>query len=346
MKECPACHVCSDDPATTCPFDGTTLATGFDGPALIDNKYRLERRLGRGGMGAVYRARHVGLGRDFALKLIHTAEAADPSFRQRFEIEAQALGKLRHPHIVDVTDYGVDPRGHGLPYLVMELLEGGSLHDLLAKGPLDPAEALPLLTSIAEAVDYAHQQGILHRDLKPSNVFVSDDRNTVKILDFGLARLLGRAPGATSPGAQRRDLTGEDGSALKPGGSEPKGRDETPDVAALVPDPGGSGEPAEPRVTEQGMVVGTPDYMAPEALQGAQPTPALDVYAFGAMAYELVVGRPRSLARSRRSSAGIWDPPRRSRPQRIGRCLRSWTARCWLPLRRRLSAAPSGPWTP
>lgn len=147
---------------------------------LIGEKYQLEESLGEGAAGAVYRAVHVGLDRSFAVKLLKTAGPPEPGALERFRREAVALGRLRHPNIVEVTDSGVDEA----PYLVMELLEGRPL-----SGPLPLAQALPLLSQIADAVDAAHRAGVLHRDLKPGNVFVCAS-GPVKVLDFGLAELL------------------------------------------------------------------------------------------------------------------------------------------------------------
>ena len=148
-------------------------------------------------MGVVYRATHEALYRSFAVKLLAATRARSEEFLGRFRVEAEALGKLKHPHVVDVTDFGIDPRGGGVAYLVMEYLEGRSLEEHCRQtGPLDLDEALSLLSAMASAVDFAHERGVLHRDLKPANVFLAgekDARPVVKILDFGLARLVGDA---------------------------------------------------------------------------------------------------------------------------------------------------------
>jgi serine/threonine protein kinase len=161
---------------------------GDEAGHLVGGKYRLEERLGEGALGAVYRAVHIGLEKTFAVKLLKADGVPVSALRARFRTEAVALGRLRHPHIVAVTDSGIDEPA-GVPYLVMELLEGVPLSDVCReRGPLPLDQALPWLTEIAEAIDAAHAAGILHCDLKPGNVFVCADG--VKVLDFGLAEML------------------------------------------------------------------------------------------------------------------------------------------------------------
>jgi len=165
--------LCLDDNRRCCPFDGNPLEQPFQGSNLIDGKYRLERELGQGGMGAVYLALHEGLGKHFALKLIHSYSGNLGEISQRFKIEARALGKLKHPNIVEVTDYGVDPRNGGLPYLVMEYLVGETLRERRRRSPaLSFAELLRILEQAAEGIDWAHKHGVLHCDLKPGNVLL------------------------------------------------------------------------------------------------------------------------------------------------------------------------------
>ena len=134
MRECESCGRCLDDGALPCCGTGDLLTEPFPGPPLVDGKYLLERRLGAGGMGSVYRALHVGLGKVFAVKVIRSLFSAAPQAVARFRIEAQALGRLSHPNVVAVTDYGVDPRRGGLPYLVMEHLPGESLLAAMGAG--------------------------------------------------------------------------------------------------------------------------------------------------------------------------------------------------------------------
>ncbi len=194
VLECPQCDMLEPDGAELCPRDGSSLEPLFEGTAILAGKYQLLRRMGRGGMGGIYQAFHLGLRKMFALKLILPQKATEQSFFARFRVEAEALGRLEHPNIVAVTDFGIEQRGDGLPYLVMEYLTGQDLATHCEEhGPLSPDEALPILEAIASGIDYAHRQGILHRDLKPRNIFLArneDGKITVKILDFGLARIM------------------------------------------------------------------------------------------------------------------------------------------------------------
>src|SRR6476469_9379442 len=136
------------------------MAPGIDAIAsTLDGKYRLDGRLGEGAVGTVYRATHLGLKKVFALKLLKPGPALDPFSVARFQREAEALGRLRHPHIVEVTDSGIDP-GTRAPYLVMELLDGAPLSELCrTAAPLPLTQALPILDAIAAALDAAHEQG-------------------------------------------------------------------------------------------------------------------------------------------------------------------------------------------
>ena len=180
-----------ETPAFVPPLGAETvepLAVG----EVVDNTYLVQRRLGAGGMGVVYQVLHQSLGRVFALKVIGAVAGDRDDFVRRFRAEAEALGRLKHPNIVDVTDFGVDEM-RGLPYLVMEYLEGESLADLLSvRGSLPAEEGLPLLREVAAALDHAHSVGVLHRDLKPANVFVcASTPPVVKLVDFGLAGFIG-----------------------------------------------------------------------------------------------------------------------------------------------------------
>ena len=167
---------------------------------LVNDTYEVQSRLGAGGMGVVYRVLHRGLQRSFAAKVIHADVAADDGFRSRFEREAVALGRLKHPNIIDVTDYGVERAGTERAYLIMECVEGATLGERLRSGPLPLEAAMPVFEAVAAALDYAHSQGVLHLDLKPANVALHDGTGAtgVKILDFGLARFTTHEAGAES----------------------------------------------------------------------------------------------------------------------------------------------------
>ena len=170
-------------------------------PAAIQPHFpqlEIEALVGQGGMGVVYRARHRGLDRAVALKLLPAAAGRDPSFVERFQREARALASLSHPNIVGVHDFG---RAGEHFYLVMEFVDGVDLRRMIRAGEVTPAQALSIVGQICEALQYAHGEAVVHRDIKPENVLV-DRRGRVKITDFGLARLLGRDEG-------RSRLTGD-----------------------------------------------------------------------------------------------------------------------------------------
>ena len=162
----------------------------------IIGTYRLERLLGEGGMGRVFLAFHQSLKKEFAIKLIKPLWASHPQFLERFRVEAESLGRLRHPAIVTVTDFGFDPTRNQLPFLVMEYLEGSTLsQEIRTRGALPVQEALAIFRVIAKGLDHAHDQGVLHRDLKPGNVILGGTGREVKIVDFGIANLDSHEPG-------------------------------------------------------------------------------------------------------------------------------------------------------
>ena len=172
-------------------------STILDAPAdpligqTLDDKYRLEERLGIGGMGTVYRARHVLIDRLVAVKVLNPRFVEDEAARVRFRREAKAAGRLQHTNAVAVTDFGQTPGGY--VYIVMELLEGRTLRDILAKdAPLETARAVSIMLQTSAAVAAAHEAGVIHRDLKPANIFITqkpDVPTVVKVLDFGIAKL-------------------------------------------------------------------------------------------------------------------------------------------------------------
>ncbi len=193
MKECQLCKRCFADEVTTCPEDGMPTVHTISGDPVLEGKYQLEKRLGQGGMGVVYKARHAYLKTHHAIKVIlPDLVGNDPQLVTRFRQEALAAAAIRHQNVVGVSDYGV-VQGK-MPFLVMEYVEGESLHDLLAReGKLPPARALDLMAAICAGVGAAHHQGIVHRDLKPLNVMICTGKKSmseaVKILDFGLAKI-------------------------------------------------------------------------------------------------------------------------------------------------------------
>jgi len=216
--------------------------------------YQIVSGLGAGGMGEVYRARDPRLGRDVAIKLLPSSFAADASRLARFTREAHLLAGLNHPHIAHV--YGLEEavESDAPPALVMELVEGPTLADRIAAGPIPPDEALPIARQIADALEYAHDAGVIHRDLKPANIKLRPD-GAVKVLDFGLAKALEPAHGANAA----------DGA-------------NTPTVPAA-------------NETEAGVVLGTAAYMAPEQVRGRAVDKRADIWAFGVVLFEMLTGR-------------------------------------------------------
>jgi serine/threonine protein kinase len=199
MKECPKCEMCFADEVNFCPNDQSQTRHTLPGPQLLARRYFLERRLGRGAMGQVYLARDENLGtRQVAVKtvrqdILNSDDLQEGEAIARFEREARSAASIRHPHIVDVTDFGETEEG--VFYLVMEYVEGETLHRLLRReGTLPVRRAVRLLRQIADGVDAAHEAGILHRDLKPANIFIMNKGRGgdgfVKVGDFGLAKIV------------------------------------------------------------------------------------------------------------------------------------------------------------
>jgi hypothetical protein len=227
------------------PSEAATLAPA--GPPPSGDRptvpgFEILEELGRGGMGVVYKARQVSLNRFVALKMILAGPYSGPDHLARFRREAEAVACLQHPGIVQIHEIG-SHAGHS--YLALEYVPGGALTTRCAGRPLPPMLAADLVHTLARAVHYAHQRGVVHRDLKPGNVLMTED-GSPKITDFGLAKRL-----------------------------DPDGR-------------------ASEELTQSGAILGTPSYMAPEQASGKRGGigPAVDVYALGAILYELLTGRP------------------------------------------------------
>jgi len=220
--------------------------------------------LGAGGMGEVYRASDTRLKRQVAIKILPPAVAQDPARLARFQREAEILASLNHPHIAAI--YGLE-EANGVSALVMELVDGPTLADRIARGPIPIEEALPIATQIAEALEAAHEQGIVHRDLKPANIKLRED-GAVKVLDFGLAKARGGEP--------------LDAAATMIVASSP----------TIAPIGSGSSQPARGGVSEAGAIVGTAAYMSPEQARGQAVDKRTDVWAFGAVLYEMLSGTP------------------------------------------------------
>jgi serine/threonine protein kinase len=222
--------------------------------AIFAGKYRLERLLGVGGMGAVYEAVHVGVEKRFAIKLVKTDSGRTPDSVQRFTQEARAAALIGHPNLVEVFDLG--ETDDGTLYMVMELLAGRSLHDALRSGPLPIERATEIAIEVLRALDAAHRAGFVHRDIKPANLFLaerSDGKVSVKVLDFGIAKLV---------------------------------------------------RPDMPSLTQSGVVVGTPLYMAPEQVLAEREVDGrADVWSVGATLFEMLTGRPVHLAQTATAAA-------------------------------------------
>ena len=221
-------------------------------PGTQIGPYEVTGALGAGGMGEVYRAHDSRLKRDVALKLLPESFATDPERLARFQREAEVLASLNHPHIAGIL--GLE-ESDGTKALVLELVEGETLADRIARGPIPVDDALPLAKQVAEALEAAHEHGVIHRDLKPANIKITPE-GVVKVLDFGLAKLAEPPAGEASPGMSQ-----------------------SPTITS----------PAA--MTGVGMLLGTAAYMSPEQAKGRPADKRSDVWAFGAVLYEMLTGR-------------------------------------------------------
>jgi serine/threonine-protein kinase len=191
MKACPQCNIRYPSESTFCFLDGASLVEIQD-PLIgttIAGRYKVEKVIGEGGMATVYRATHTHVDRACAIKVMNPAMASDPTVRERFRREAKSAQALAHPNIIEIFDQG--ETDGGMPYMVMELLEGATLAALIEHGRLPLARAVPIMIQMSRGIARAHDLGVVHRDLKPENTFIcrrSDGWDHVKILDFGIAR--------------------------------------------------------------------------------------------------------------------------------------------------------------
>lgn len=201
MKECPSCRRCYEDRSNFCPIDGVGLTYGISGPRLLAGKYRLERLIARGGMGAIYQAIQEGLERMIAIKVLNPELVHNQTVLERFRREALTAASLKHPNIVTIYDFGVTPSGS--PFIAMEYLKGRSLSLIIEQeGKLSVDRMLAITDPICHALAEAHAKGIIHRDLKPDNIMLEQSGSTeiVKVVDFGLAKL--------KQSAEQRRITG------------------------------------------------------------------------------------------------------------------------------------------
>jgi eukaryotic-like serine/threonine-protein kinase len=218
--------------------------------------YEIQSELGAGGMGEVYRARDTRLDRQVAIKVLAAHLSSSPELKQRMEREARAISSLNHPHICQLYDIGSQD---GTDYLVMELLEGETVAERARKGALPLNEVLKIGAEVADALAFAHRAGIVHRDLKPANIMLT--KSGAKLMDFGLAKPFGMT--ATASGA-------------------------APSFTAVATMTGLS--PASP-LTTAGSIVGTIQYMSPEQIEGKEADARSDIFALGAVLYEMVTGK-------------------------------------------------------
>jgi len=213
---------------------------------VLGGRYEIESKLGEGAMGAVYKAKHVKVGRPFAIKVLHTRVVLETKVAQRFEREAELAGRLRHPNVVGVIDVGDTPNGQR--YMVMDFAEGQDLAAMLDGAPMPPPRIISLVRQLLEGLYHAHEAGLIHRDFKPENVIIERDdhgNEVPRIVDFGIA-------------------------ILREGGASPS---------------------SEGRLTTNGLVLGTPHYMAPEQAVADPIDHRIDLFALGIVVYEMLSGR-------------------------------------------------------
>jgi serine/threonine protein kinase/tetratricopeptide (TPR) repeat protein len=273
---CPACLLkqgAADETATggqAPPFNPPSVAE----LAPLFPQLEILELIGKGGMGAVYKARQKQLERIVALKILPPGIGRDAAFAGRFAREAKALAKLNHPGIVTLYEFG---QADGLFFFLMEFVDGVNLRQLLHAGRIAPREALAIVPQICDALQFAHDQGIVHRDIKPENILL-DRRGHVKVADFGLAKIVGDV-GQTFLSAGPGDFPVASSSSANTGQESP-----------VDPQTGKSALPP-PALTAAGKVMGTPNYMAPEQIEHPNDVDhRADIYALGVVFYQMLTG--------------------------------------------------------
>lgn len=257
----------------------TVIADSFERRLKIGRtigRYKILREIGRGGMGEVFVAEDTNVNRKVALKVVSSELGENEEWRQRFNLERNAVSKLDHPNIVRIHDFDTKD---GISFLVTEYIEGQTLRERLEGGALSLSEALEIIRSVSKGLSFAHQEKVLHRDIKPENIMLSSDRHdgslTVKILDFGLAKFIEEASETTAPQAETPDA----------------------EVETLV------------RFrTRLGVIMGTPEYMSPERICDQNPDERSDIWSLGVIFYEMLDGRnPFKDNNLERTKAAILD---------------------------------------
>ena len=264
VRVCPKCKSTYASKTQFCGIDGTRLVSREDDPLVGEQlgKYRILERIGRGATGCVYKALHVELGSEFAVKVLLGELGADEEVVGRFRREAKTASQIRAANVVSVMDVGSTDAG--LVYLVMEYAQGRPLNNLIKhEAPLDPLRAAKIVRDVAAGLAVAHAKGFVHRDIKPANVFIVDEggREVAKVLDFGIVRL-----------NQPEEVT---------------------------------------KLTQDGQILGTPSYMAPEQWRESEVGPAADLYALGVLLFEMVTGNKPFNAKSMLAIMNMHsnDPP-------------------------------------
>jgi serine/threonine protein kinase/ankyrin repeat protein len=306
--------IASDEKAAQESFLGSPVIAEYEDSGLkiaqltgriLDGKYSIEKQLGQGGMGAVFLATHLGTKRQVAIKVIMPQYMANKEFVERFKREAEAAGRLRHPNVVNVTDFGFAQVGAGqVAYLVMEYLDGRTLADLLEeKRRLSLRLVIDIAEQVCLAIEEAHRHGIIHRDLKPENIWLEPNRRggyNVKVLDLGLAKLHGVQTSNSQPETgidslpplplERTDisstamLSGQIYPAPGAGEKETLPLDQRNTAGTRESDTAGSG------LTRIGSVIGTPLYMSPEQCRGEALDTRSDIYSLGVIVYRMLAG--------------------------------------------------------